>query len=121
MQSVPQLTLMVVNNENSDYMNFWTNNKDSYMIFASSKNENSLYSRWIMESQYVVDSNNISKGSVCYECIDCQNISSCLYCIWCIDSSNCFGSYDLIGCNHCIWSSNLRNKQYYIFNKSYTK
>ncbi|MDD5769951.1 MAG: hypothetical protein PHE25_03205 [Candidatus Gracilibacteria bacterium] len=121
LNEIPQLGLLVANNLNSEYVNYSANVKNSYLIFASSQNEDSMYSRWIMNSKKIVDSNNCSKCENCYECIDCVNISSSNFCLGCVDCYNCFASYDLIGCSNCIGCSLLRNKNYCINNIEYSK
>ncbi|EKD44623.1 MAG: hypothetical protein ACD_71C00072G0001, partial [uncultured bacterium (gcode 4)] len=121
LKAVPQMWLLVAQNINSEYVNYSANTKDSYLIFASSQNENCMYSRWIMNCKNLVDANNCSNCENCYECVDCINISSSKYCIWCVDSNNCFASYDLMWCNNCISCSLLRNKSYCIDNVQYSR
>ncbi len=118
---VPKLALLTVNNFESQFVNYSADVNRCYMIYASSRNEDSFYSRWTMNSKRVIDSTNISSSEKLFECIDCKNLNNWMYCIWCIDSSNCFCSYDLIWCDNCIWCSTLRNKSYCIFNVQYTE
>ena len=119
--TVPHLGLLVMDNENSEYISYGRNNKNCYMIFASSQNEDSFYSRWIFDSENLLDCNNVFNSRNCYNCVDGNNINSCRFCISCIDSTDCIWSYNLTGCSYCIWCSNLNNKQYHIFNIKYSK
>lgn len=118
---VPFINVLVINNENSPYINLSANVKDCYLIFWSSQNIWCCYGRWVMNSEKIFDSNNVNKSFDCYQCVDIVNCNLCFYCIECYDSSSCFGCYDLIWCNNCIWCYNLRNKSYYINNKQYSK
>ncbi|MDD3793951.1 MAG: hypothetical protein PHI37_04005 [Candidatus Gracilibacteria bacterium] len=121
LKEIPQISLLTAQNINSEYVNYSGNVKNSYLIFASSKNEDCMYCRWVMNSKDLCDSNNCSSCEECYECVDCVNTKSSKYCLGIVDCYNCFSSYDLIGCSNCIGCSLLRNKSYCIFNKQYTK
>ena len=118
---LPALWILAFHNENSEYVSYCANVKNCYMIFASSKNEDSMNSRWVMNNSFIVDSNNISSSNNLYSCIDCKNMANSYYNAKCFDGSYCYGSYDLQGCSHCIWCYNLRNKSYCIENIEYTK
>ena len=118
---LPALWLLAFHNENSEYVSYCANVKNCYMIFASSQNEDSLNSRWVMNNTNIVDSNNISFSNHLYSCVDCRNLTHSFYNAKCFDGSHCYGSYDLQWCTHCIWCYNLRNKSYCIENKQYTK
>lgn len=121
MKDVPWPSLIWVHNENSPYINFWADNKNCYMIFASSRNEDSYYSRWIFDSKDIVDSNEVYFGNDSYYMIQCKNVYNSKYCVSCVDCSNCEYCYDLQWCSNCYGCYNLRNKQYCILNKQYTK
>lgn len=81
LEVVPIMSLMVMNNENSEYVNYSGNVSNSYLIFASSQNKNALYCRWVMNSENIVDSNNCSECFSVFECIDCVHCTSLEYCI----------------------------------------
>ncbi len=121
LKAVPWPNLIWMQNINSPYINFAVENKSCYMIFASSRNEDSLYSRWIFDSKDLVDSDEAYKSENSYYLIRCQNVYKCHYCIDCIDCNNCEYCYDLQWCSNCFGCYNLRNKQYCIFNQQYTK
>ena len=118
---VPKMNMIWSNNQNSSYCNLVADNKDCYLIFESSNNENCLYSYWIQQCKNCVDSNFLHKCELCYECNDsfgCYlwfNLHSC---------NNCSESYflkDCIWCKNCFWCVGLKNKEYYFLNKKYSK
>lgn len=99
-----------------------TNSKHSVCSFSAEETENIKYCRDIHDLQDAMDINFESDTtSRVYECCGlekvtksmsiflCLNIHDCYYCHLCFDSSHLFG---------CI---GLRNKQYCIFNKQYSK
>jgi hypothetical protein len=118
---VPRISLMNQASENSEYANYAYRNKNCYMIFGSHYNEDSFYGSYYYKTKNcldcleVLESELVYEGNYCSECYDCKYIQ------YCFNSSNCYYCYDLIGCKNCIFSTNLRNKEYYIFNKQYSK
>ena len=120
--SVPRLTLIQQEPMiNSEYCNTAGHNKNCYLCFSASENEDCYYSSWINYCRNCVDCKNINKSELCYECIDCRDCFGLKYSQNC---SNCKTSYFLKncqGCKDCFGCSNLINKQYYIFNKPCSK
>jgi hypothetical protein len=107
--------------ENSEYTNYAGKNKNCYMIFDSDGNHDCYYSYGIANSKSCVDCYRVNDSELCYECVDC-NKSYALY--YSQDSENCSNSAFLkncIGCKNCFMCSNLKNKEYYIYNKKSTK
>ena len=96
------------NCKNSFYMTFWLNIDNSFCyesfdIQNSFDVTNSWWSSLIYEWYNYINS---SKSTYSYHLDNCNNV---LYSQYSLNSSNLFG---------CVW---LRNKQYCIFNKQYTK
>jgi len=81
--------------------------------------ENSLYCNYCWDDN--VDGTFVYHSENMYECISCYKSFWLQFCKKVSDSSNCYFSYDLKGCNNCFLSSGLRNKSYCIENKQYTK
>ncbi|MFH0769801.1 MAG: hypothetical protein V1926_00305 [Candidatus Peregrinibacteria bacterium] len=102
--------------ENADYTNYATNNKNCYLIFDSDYNRDCFYSYSLNHCESCMDCFRLRKGELCYECVDCVECYNCKYvrdCQNCHDSlflSNC------IGCKHCILCANQQNKEYCIRN-----
>ena len=119
--SVPQLALSTVNNQNCDYVNQCGWCKDSYLIFEADYDEKCFYSSYIYDSRDCVDNVHCYQSELCYECNDIRN---CYNLRFSQNSSTCSDSWFLkncIGCSNCFGCVNLRNKRYHIYNQPYSK
>ena len=121
-KNVPQLGLnLQKENENCQYTNFTTRNKNSYYIFCANENEDCHYSTYLHHCKDVADCFFVFNCERCYECIDCYNCYNTTYSNYC---TNCNDSHYLVNCkglNDCIGCVSLANKEYHIFNKAYSK
>ncbi len=121
-EKVPALaSLHQRNNENCDFANYLSDNKNCYLIFAASYNEDCYYDTFIQRCRKVVDSFFVFDSENCYRCIDCY---SCYNLFFSQECESCSESYLLFGCRscqNCIGSIGLANKQCYILNKKTTK
>ena len=118
---VPRLYAFVFNNVNSEYVNGAAFNKNCYLIFVSDHNEESMYSYSIFNCKNVVDSLNCSESELCYEAVTCKKCYRVYYSQDCSDSQNLYFCKNCVNCHDCVGSVNLRNAQYVIFNKQYSK
>ncbi len=118
---VPRISLLNINGVNSDYVNNAEDSKNCYLIFAAQMNEDSMYGRLLYRNKYVVDCSFVADSEFCYECLDCRKCFQCLFCENCENTIDCAFSFDLRDCQNCIFSTNLRHKSYYIFNKAVSK
>lgn len=119
---VPREALITVNSINSDYGNNIRDSKDVYFCFLVALAENVLYSMWITSAaRDILDSYKVVGGERSAFSIDISKCSYSAYLQDCVDSTNCYFSYDLKGCNNCLFSSGLRNKSYYVRNKQVSK
>lgn len=122
LEQTPQLANNIQSgNENCDFTNLTTSNKNSYMIFAASFNEDSYYSTYIQRCKNIVDCFFTFDSELCYECVDCSGCYDLTHsqdCINCKNSSLLFGCQ---GCENCFGCTNLNHKQFYIFNQKSTK
>jgi len=121
LHKVPVWNKYWLDNENSDYSNVVDCSKDTYMCYASSEIENSLYIKDSIKCTNCVDCMYIDH---CENCFDCVKTSHCFWllhsnkCVNCSESSylnNCTNCHD---CFNCIW---LDNKSYCINNVQYSK
>ncbi|MEK7635798.1 MAG: hypothetical protein AAB405_01765 [Patescibacteria group bacterium] len=83
--------------------------------------ENCMYGHYTRNVKDAVDYFFLIDSEFCYECINCShcyNVKFSQYAVECIDSSFL---YDCKNCSNCFGCVGLRNKQYYIFNKPYSK
>ncbi len=119
--SVPRIQSFVFQNTNSEYTNGAAFNKDSYLLFVSDNNENSMYSYAINDCKDVLDSMSCMENEFCYENIACQKCYKVFYSEECSNSSDLYFCKNCSNCTNCILSTNLRNKQYCILNKQYSK
>ncbi len=113
-----------INNENCSW-DYIFNNKNCKNLFEWVDCENVSYSQLVMSSKDCMDYSYWGRNSeLIYECqwlgYNCSNILFSTFCA--NDNSN------LIYCDYCnLWNSNLfwciglKNKEYCIFNKQYTK
>lgn len=119
---VPRLTLIQQQPmENSVYCNAASRCKNCYLIFSANQNEDCYYASWINYSKNCVDNLSVQGCELCYDCITCTN---CYHCFFAQEAKNCTDCYfikNCMGCKDCFMSVNLVQKQYYIFNKRYTK
>ena len=120
-QRVPRVVNYSMENENAEYGNLASWNKNCFMLFEADNNRDCLYSEYTYRSVDVVDSSYATECELCYECLDisgCYNLCYCYNCKHCHDSwflQNC------IGCRDCFGCTNLRNKQYYFCNAPLSK
>ncbi|PIZ73391.1 hypothetical protein COY07_02085, partial [Candidatus Peregrinibacteria bacterium CG_4_10_14_0_2_um_filter_43_11] len=109
------------NNINSDYADDIWDSKNIYLSRSMATCEDLCYCYRVL---YCKDSIDLSY------CYTMEQSYECTYCFKCfnvkfsLDSHDCSDSYflyDCRGCRNCFMCWNLRNKEYAIFNKSYSK
>lgn len=120
---VPKLSLFgaVQFNENSEYVNYAGYNKDCYMIFDSDYNRDCYYSLGLNKSKSSVDLLRSKECELCYECIDCYRSYRLFYSQDCTNCSDSAFLKNCIGVKNSFMCSNLKNKEYFIFNKKYDR
>ncbi len=107
--------------ENSLYTNAASNNKNCYLLFSANFNQDCYYGAHVTSSRDCLESYNVHECELCYECLDCYNCYNLKYAQNCL---NCSGSAFLQNCSgvkNSLFCVNLRNKEYYIYNRPYTK
>jgi hypothetical protein len=117
----PSLATNYELNQNSDFTNYTGSVKDCYLIFHADFNESCYYGYGVKKCEYCVDCVRVLECKHCYECVDCTR---CYGLKFSRDCENCHDGYfldDCIGCRNCLGCSGLRNKQYCINNKAYSK
>jgi len=119
-KSVPAIAVNGLNNQNCPYANYAASCKNCHLIFGSVYCEDCLYGNpYYCKS--CIDSLLIRDSELCYECVTCEKCYECFYCQDCAGSFGLLFCYDCHGSKNCIGSVGLRNKEYYIFNKPYSK
>jgi hypothetical protein len=108
-------------NVNSEYVNFAGGNKNCYLIFNSTENENCAYSRGIIKSK---DAGDIYFGEQLEHCYEGVNVNKSNAVFWSQNAVNCLNSYflmDCADCQYCFGCVNLRHKSYYFWNEPLSK
>ncbi len=122
-KEVPRVSILNTNSENSEYTNYTANNKNAYLIFSNSygHNENCYYGTCLSKCTSCLDAINISDCQYCVDVSDCKN---CYRLVSSRNCTDCSESYFLSDCKrskNCIACKGLRDKQYCILNKQYSK
>lgn len=118
---VPREGTSIFNCENCDYNSHLRQSRNCYLNALGIKSEDCLYTYWTVENKDVMDSIFINYSTLCYEgrhlnyCYNGVMLEECNNC------TDCYFSYQLRGCDHCLFCSNLANKSYYLWNKPCTK
>ncbi|PIQ78621.1 hypothetical protein COV82_00470 [Candidatus Peregrinibacteria bacterium CG11_big_fil_rev_8_21_14_0_20_46_8] len=118
---VPRVALVNIGSTNSEYCNSCVYNKNSYLIVGGDRNEDCLYGILPMESVDCVDCDWTIKCELCYFSAFLENCYGCQFAFNSKSCTDCYFIEDCIGSKDCIMSFNLRNRQYVIENKQYTK
>ena len=103
--------------DNSDYVNFMTDAKNCYLVFAANFLENCMYSSYIWESKDTLDCSYSTKLELCYDCMDCDNLFKCQFLQQSRNCHECMIGYGLKNCANCFGCINLNIKKNYFFNK----
>lgn len=107
--------------ENSEYTNYAGKNKNCYLIFDSDENWDAAYGYGVNNSRNALDAYRVQNLELCYEVVDSKD---CFNCAYIYNSQNCSDSWFLnncMGCRHCIYCSNLQQKEYHVFNEPVSK
>ncbi|KKP40510.1 MAG: hypothetical protein UR28_C0001G0020 [Candidatus Peregrinibacteria bacterium GW2011_GWF2_33_10] len=118
---VPRITLFNVNPYNSDYCQQAYNNKNCYLCTVVTQCEDSMYLAHTNKADNSYDCSYTQNIQLCYDCLDSDKLYECISCQSCQNSNDLIFCYDCIGCKNCFGCAGLRNKEFYIFNKKYSK
>ncbi|MFA5793083.1 MAG: hypothetical protein WC897_04425 [Candidatus Gracilibacteria bacterium] len=121
MLKVPRISLMNKDHENAEYGNFTLRNKNSYLLVTCAECEDSFYTKRSWFCKNTCDGSNLTRCELSYESIDCAN---CYNSSWLQDSSDCYDcilGYNLTSCHNCFGCYNLVNKNFCIYNVEYSK
>ncbi len=120
-EKVPKVALVYMRSVNSEYVNISADNKDCYMLVESSNNEGCINCYWVQQCRDLVDVSFSHQTELSYECDDCFNCYGLQYAKGCHDCRNGYFLFDCVGCSDCIGCTNLRSKQYHIWNEPHSK
>ncbi len=120
-EKVPRPHQVGENNVNCDWCDDVWESKNCYLTRSFFKCENVSYGYRVIEckdSSDIVYSFNLQNS---YECLGCHNVFDLNFSENCKDCINGYFLFDCRNCQDCFMSWNLRNKQYCIRNKQYSK
>ncbi|MEK9130137.1 MAG: hypothetical protein AAB526_01945, partial [Patescibacteria group bacterium] len=119
--SVPHISILNANTVNSDWVNQETDDKNCYLNVGGHFNEDSAYNTYELYGKDCFDNFLILQCELCYENIFCKRCYKTLFSQNCFDCLDTIFSYDCRNCQNIFGCAGLRHKQYYIFNKPYSK
>lgn len=117
----PQISHWTRASENCDYGDIIVVSKNSYMCFWSSNLEGCFYCYESRKNRFCTDCTFCEDCELCYECIDCVRCYNSNFLQDCKQCTDCWFCYHCIGSSDCFGCAGLQRKQYYIFNKQYSK
>ena len=121
LHDVPMAGIFNARSVNSAYSNHSGEMKDCYLAFAVWGSEKVLYGDLSSYDRDCAEMLETGKCNLSYEMIQTTN---CYNTNYSVRSENCSDSwflFDCKDCSDCIGCTNLRSKQYYIFNKQYSR
>ncbi len=116
-QKVPHLGIVTAHCENCDYANFTNYSRNSYLVFGCYAVEDCAYNWRSHNSVQCLECVQIDRCEYCFECIDCTDSYNLFFSQDCSNCSDSAFLYDCKSSKNCLFSSGLRNAEYYIFNK----
>src|SRR3989344_1573696 len=120
-KSVARPSLINSNSVNSEYTHLAADSKDCYLLFESSNNERCNHSYWMQQSKDCLDCAFVNNSELCYETFVAWNCYKVFFSKECRDCTDGYFLQDCVGLTNCYGCVGLRQKQYHIFNKPYSK
>lgn len=120
-KNLPHLAVHNFRCQNSDYSDQLVDSKNAYLCFNGYGLEDCYYlcdSRW---NKNCVDLTYGNKCELCYDCLDCDECYNCDFMQDCERCVDCLYCYDCFGGKNCFGCVGLRNKEYHVFNRPYSK
>ncbi|HAI99013.1 TPA: hypothetical protein DCL30_05825 [Candidatus Peribacteria bacterium] len=120
---VPRVALVNKQSENAHYTNHSGKNKNCYLSSVTFESEDIYYSDWVIDHcRDCVDCSYLNEGcELCYETYYAWGSYRAFFCDFIKRCRNVWFCYDCMSCTDCFMCVNLRNKQYCIENKQYSK
>jgi hypothetical protein len=121
MKVVPKCSVIIQNCVNSNYTNYSADNNNCYLCISSHRCENLLFSYRCHDTKDSLDCVNVNHSHLCYELIDSENCYKVFHSQLCNNCNNSLFLENCEGCSDCLFCTTLRNKQFHILNKQYSK
>jgi len=119
--SVPWPSRSVRGMVNSDYCNNASYLKNCYLCFNTNNEENCQYCVGSNFAKDSLDCYASPKSELSYEVYQGNSVFQCFYCSEVKNCRNLKFCEECTNCNDCFGCFNLHNKNYYIWNKAYSK
>lgn len=119
--TTPHLATYSHGNENAEYGNLSSWNKDCYMLFESDNSRDCYYNENSYRNKDTADCTFTNESEGCYGCVDVLSSYNLRYSMNCKSCSNSWFLKNCIGCKNCFGCVNLKNKEYYIWNQKFSK
>jgi len=120
-EKVPRPHQVGQNNTNCDWSDDIWDSKNCYLCRSISKSENLSYCYRILDSKDSFDLVYSFTLENSYDCVGCHNSFNLNFSEKSRDCVDSYFLFDCRNCTNCFMSWNLRNKQYCIRNKQYSK
>lgn len=121
LKAVPKSCLLNFIVDNSEYCNYTNESRNCHLCYGAGYMEDCLYMDWSYYGKDTLDSSYCTNFELGYMNVDCSDSYNCKFCQDCNNVSDCQRCFDLRNCKNCFGCAGLRNKEYYIFNKPYSK
>lgn len=118
---VPHMSLYTINCENSYYTNYALEQKNCYLIFGGGTNEDCLYGKFVSRCKDCVDCLAVYACEKCYQGVGSDDCYDCRFFVHCRNCSESLMIEECSGCRNCITCFGLKNKQYCVLNKQYSR
>ncbi|TSD00765.1 MAG: Uncharacterized protein Greene101449_28 [Candidatus Peregrinibacteria bacterium Greene1014_49] len=116
-KEVPHMSLFTTNAENSYYTNHSLNARNTYLIAGATDIEDSLYGRFVISCQNIVDGLSLYSCRWCYGCVASQECYQCHFTLYSHNCSDCLMIEDCQGCKNCCLCFGLKNQEYCFLNE----
>ncbi|MBU0578179.1 hypothetical protein KJ742_05045 [Patescibacteria group bacterium] len=116
-KAVPREGTTVFNCENCDYNSHIRESRNCYLNSLVHQCEDMHYSYWMTFDKDVVDSMYTNESTLCYNCISVNKGYGCVMLEESNNCNECHFSFQLKGCDHCLFCTNLTDQSYQLFNK----
>lgn len=117
----PRLSSFLLNATNSDYCFNVDQAKNLYLVSNAVNNQDCMYGRDFYDCSDCLDCDHVKNCSLCFGCINCRNCYNCNFLQESDSCTDCNYGYHLRGCKNCVGCADLTHKEFYIFNKPYSK
>lgn len=121
MQQVPRFATFNLSCDNCIYANFAMSSRNCYLVFGCVRSEDCLYGHIVWDSKCCINNLYLFRCELCSNCVDCLDSYNLHFSTECASCTDSYFLHDCRACRNCFGCVNLRNKEYYIFNKPYSK